>query len=128
MAVTISARVNQPHKQPWRFAVASLGERHDDCFPACIPPLPILLQALSAQEETMPHYPYLIVGGGMAAAAAIQGIREVDSTGAIGLIGAEAHPPYQRPPLSKALWKDAALDSVWIDLPQQGLDLLLERR
>ena len=26
----------------------------------------------------MPHYPYLIIGGGMAAAAAIEGIREVD--------------------------------------------------
>ena len=47
----------------------------------------------------MPHYPYLIVGGGMAAAAAIQGIREVDSAGAVGVIGSEPHPPYQRPPL-----------------------------
>ncbi len=32
----------------------------------------------------MSHYPYLIVGGGMAAAAAVQGIREIDPTGAIG--------------------------------------------
>ena len=74
----------------------------------------------------MTHYPYLIVGGGMSAAAAIQGIREVDSAGAIGLIGSESHPPYQRPPLSKALWKGAAPDSVSIDLPRQGVDLLLE--
>ena len=35
----------------------------------------------------MPHYPYLIIGGGMTAAAAIHGIREVDPTGAIGVIG-----------------------------------------
>ena len=35
----------------------------------------------------MADYPYLIIGGGMAAAAAIQGIREVDTVGAIGLIG-----------------------------------------
>lgn len=73
----------------------------------------------------MPHYRYLIVGGGMAAAAAIQGIREVDSAGAVGVIGGEPHPPYQRPPLSKALWKGAPLESVGIDLSQQGVDLLL---
>jgi 3-phenylpropionate/trans-cinnamate dioxygenase ferredoxin reductase component len=75
----------------------------------------------------MPHYPYLIVGGGMAAAAAIQGIREVDSAKVIGLIGGELHPPYQRPPLSKALWKGAPLENIWIDLAQQGVDLLLGR-
>src|SRR5919206_4866657 len=71
----------------------------------------------------MPHYRYLIIGGGMTAAAAVQGIREVDPTGAIGLIGLDAHPPYQRPPLSKALWKGTPLDSVWIDIAQQAVDL-----
>src|SRR5262245_24059733 len=76
----------------------------------------------------MAHYAYLIVGGGMTAAAAIQGIREIDSAGTIGLIGGELHPPYQRPPLSKALWKGAVPESVWIDLPQQGVDLLLGRK
>lgn len=54
----------------------------------------------------MPHYPYLIIGGGMAAAAAIEGIREVDGEGEIALISAEREKPYDRPPLSKALWKD----------------------
>jgi len=29
----------------------------------------------------MQHYPYLIVGGGMTAAAAAQGIREIDPHG-----------------------------------------------
>ncbi len=52
----------------------------------------------------MTHYKHLIIGGGMAAASAIDGIREIDAEGAIGLITAEAHPPYDRPPLSKALW------------------------
>ena len=47
----------------------------------------------------MPNYTYLIVGGGMTADAAIRGIREVDPTGSIGLIGADSHPPYDRPPL-----------------------------
>ena len=53
-------------------------------------------------------YDYLIVGAGMAADAAAQAIRETDAQGRIGLIGAEQHPPYDRPPLSKALWKGQA--------------------
>ncbi|MGN6562196.1 MAG: NAD(P)/FAD-dependent oxidoreductase [Thermomicrobiales bacterium] len=61
----------------------------------------------------MPHYPYLIVGGGMTAAAAVEGIRQRDQHGAIGLIGTEPDPPYNRPPLSKALWKGDPLDSIW---------------
>lgn len=61
----------------------------------------------------MPDYTYLIVGGGMTAAAAVAGIREVDGQGSIGVIGAEPDPPYDRPPLSKALWKDKPLESIW---------------
>lgn len=76
----------------------------------------------------MAHYPYLIVGGGMAAAAAIQGIREVDPHGPIGLIGSEPYQPYQRPPLSKALWKGTPQEEVWIDVACQGVDLMLGRR
>jgi 3-phenylpropionate/trans-cinnamate dioxygenase ferredoxin reductase subunit len=61
----------------------------------------------------MPHYRYLIVGGGMAADAAVRGIRERDASGSIGLVGAEAQPPYSRPPLSKALWKGEPVESIW---------------
>jgi 3-phenylpropionate/trans-cinnamate dioxygenase ferredoxin reductase component len=61
----------------------------------------------------MPNYTYLIVGGGMTAAAAVQGIREVDPGGPIGLLSAEGHPPYDRPPLSKKLWKGKPLESIW---------------
>ena len=76
----------------------------------------------------MTHYPYLIVGGGMTADAAARGIRELDAKGAIGLIGAEPDAPYSRPPLSKSLWKDAALDSVWRKTSEAGVDLRLGRR
>jgi len=69
----------------------------------------------------MPNYNYLIVGGGMTAAAATAGIREIDRAGTIGLIGAEPHPPYDRPPLSKALWKGDPLDSIWLDVDAQGV-------
>jgi NADPH-dependent 2,4-dienoyl-CoA reductase/sulfur reductase-like enzyme len=53
----------------------------------------------------MERYKYLIVGGGMTAAAAVRDIRELDSTDSIGLISAETVDPYDRPPLSKGLWK-----------------------
>lgn len=49
-------------------------------------------------------YAYVIIGGGAAGAAAVAGIRECDPDGSILLIGAEKHPPYERPPLSKQLW------------------------
>ncbi len=61
----------------------------------------------------MTTYQYLIIGGGMTAAAAVDGIREMDSTGSIALIGEELDAPYDRPPLSKALWKGKPLDLIW---------------
>ena len=75
----------------------------------------------------MSNYTYLIVGGGMTAAAAVTGIREVDRQGTIGLIGAEPHPPYARPPLSKALWKGDPLDSIWRKLDRHGVSSHLGR-
>ncbi len=49
-------------------------------------------------------YEYIIVGGGLAGASAVEGIREQDKKGAILLIGSEKHLPYDRPPLTKKLW------------------------
>jgi NADPH-dependent 2,4-dienoyl-CoA reductase/sulfur reductase-like enzyme len=49
----------------------------------------------------MQEFQYLIVGGGLAAASAVDGIREVDSIGSILVLSDEAEPPYHRPPLSK---------------------------
>lgn len=61
----------------------------------------------------MPKYKYLIVGAGMTSSAAVEGIREIDKDGTIGLIGQEPDPPYTRPLLSKGLWKGEHLDSIW---------------
>ena len=44
---------------------------------------------------------YVLVGGGLAATSAIEGIRELDHDGEIVLITAEKELPYHRPPLSK---------------------------
>ena len=76
----------------------------------------------------MRRFRHVIVGGGMTAAAAVRGIRELDSSGAVALIGAEAHPPYNRPPLSKALWKGDAESTVWRTDDVAGAELFLGRR
>lgn len=48
-------------------------------------------------------YRYVIVGGGLAAASAAEGIREVDPKGSAIIIGEESRPPYHRPPVSKGI-------------------------
>src|SRR5467141_2032848 len=79
------------------------------------------------RRTAMAEKRYLIVGAGMTAHAAAQAIRELDPRGSITMLGAEPHPPYARPPLSKALWKGQAEDSVW--LPQVAdVKLLAGRR
>ena len=76
----------------------------------------------------MTHYPYLIIGGGMTAAAAVEGIQAIDPQGRIGIISAEPDPPYNRPPLSKGLWKgDPTLAGIWTDTPARGAHLHLGR-
>lgn len=77
----------------------------------------------------MKNYTYIIVGGGMAADSAIQGIREVDEKGSIALIGAENYPPYNRPPLTKALWTGKKkLEDIWRQTARHGADLYLNQR
>ncbi|MDA8155479.1 MAG: FAD-dependent oxidoreductase [Actinomycetota bacterium] len=49
-------------------------------------------------------YEYIIIGGGLAGASAVAGIRELDKNGPVLLAGAEQHLPYDRPPLTKKLW------------------------
>ena len=73
----------------------------------------------------MPNYKYLIGGGGMTADAAMHGIHEVDPGGSIGVISAERHRPYDRPPLSKALWKGTPLEKVWRASPDTGVEFHL---
>jgi NADPH-dependent 2,4-dienoyl-CoA reductase/sulfur reductase-like enzyme len=70
---------------------------------------------------------YLIVGAGMAADAAVRGIREVDPDGSIILVGAENDPPYKRPLLSKGLWTGKPLEKVWSNTEKKGADITLGR-
>lgn len=76
----------------------------------------------------MPKYDYLIIGGGMTADAAIQGIREVDTDGTVGLVSADPHPPYNRPPLSKKLWMGMDVEKIWRGTEEKSATLHLNRR
>lgn len=75
----------------------------------------------------MREYKYLIIGGGMTADAALNGIREIDPQGRLGLISSESDPPYDRPPLTKGLWKGKPLDSVWRKSDKRDVDIYLLR-
>ncbi len=76
----------------------------------------------------MARFDYLIVGGGMTADAAARGIRKEDGSGTIAVVGAEPHAPYNRPPLTKALWKGDPLDSIWRKTEETGAELIEGRR
>jgi 3-phenylpropionate/trans-cinnamate dioxygenase ferredoxin reductase subunit len=48
---------------------------------------------------------FVVVGGGLAGAKAVEALREKGFEGAVELYGAEPHLPYERPPLSKGYLK-----------------------
>ncbi len=73
---------------------------------------------------------YCIVGGGIAAASAIEGIRSRDKDGAILMLTRENHRPYHRPQLTKELWRgDSSLERLPVHpdewYSQQRVDLRL---
>lgn len=76
----------------------------------------------------MKHHKYLIVGGGMTADSAVRGIRTIDQSGAIAMICDELHPPYDRPPLSKSLWKGKPFESIWRDTRDLNLAIHLGKK
>jgi 3-phenylpropionate/trans-cinnamate dioxygenase ferredoxin reductase subunit len=76
----------------------------------------------------MKHYKYLIIGGGLAGDAAVQGIRELDRDGSIGMFSMELNPPYTRPNLSKQLWKGKPLEKIWKNTESRGAELLLNHK
>jgi NADPH-dependent 2,4-dienoyl-CoA reductase/sulfur reductase-like enzyme len=83
----------------------------------------------------MREFDYIIVGGGLAAASAVDGIREVDVDGSIALLSDESDPPYHRPPLSKEYLQTAEAPrellfvkpSGWFD-DQPGLEFFAGTR
>jgi 3-phenylpropionate/trans-cinnamate dioxygenase ferredoxin reductase subunit len=50
---------------------------------------------------------HLLIGGGMAAAACAQALRDEGATGSVLLVARELHPPYHRPPITKGYLRGA---------------------
>ncbi|HYM19399.1 MAG TPA: FAD-dependent oxidoreductase [Candidatus Kapabacteria bacterium] len=73
----------------------------------------------------MVQYKYIIVGGGMTADAAVKGIRSIDTSGSIAIFTMENDKPYNRPPLSKALWKGGDINDVWRNTAEENLTFYL---
>lgn len=71
---------------------------------------------------------YIVLGGGMTGDAAVRGLREIDSGGGLALISDESDPPYNRPPLSKGLWKGADESKLWRGTGDLDVDLFLNTR
>jgi len=80
----------------------------------------------------MPNFEgFVIIGAGLAGASAARTLREEGFAGPVRLIGAEAHRPYLRPPLSKEYLSGSAdRDTVFVDpedwYAQNGIELSLE--
>jgi NADPH-dependent 2,4-dienoyl-CoA reductase/sulfur reductase-like enzyme len=76
----------------------------------------------------MNKYSYLIIGGGIAANAAINGVRKKDKKGSIGVLTEESYNPYSRPMLSKKLWKDPSEEKLWLSYDEKNVDILTDHR
>ncbi|RPI19153.1 MAG: NAD(P)/FAD-dependent oxidoreductase [Ignavibacteriae bacterium] len=74
----------------------------------------------------MNNYKYIIIGGGMTGDSAVKGIREVDKDGSIAMFSREPDPPYNRPPLTKDLWKGSEIEKIWKKTNEQNVDIFLE--
>jgi 3-phenylpropionate/trans-cinnamate dioxygenase ferredoxin reductase subunit len=73
--------------------------------------------------------PFVIVGGGLAAAKAVEQLRESGYDGDVVVYAAEEHLPYERPPLSKGyLMGDDERDSVFVHDAQWYLDQKVDLR
>lgn len=92
--------------------------------------IPVILSESKTElidQGFMEHFKYVIIGGGMTADAAVAGIRSIDGRGSIALVSTEPDKPYERPPLSKALWNGKPVESIWRKTDEQNVALFLGR-
>ncbi len=79
----------------------------------------------------VPDYDVVIVGAGHGGAQAAISLRQLGFSGSILIIGRDAEPPYERPPLSKDyLAREKSFERLYIRppafWPEKGVDLKLE--
>jgi 3-phenylpropionate/trans-cinnamate dioxygenase ferredoxin reductase component len=70
---------------------------------------------------------YLIIGAGMSSDTAVRAIQERDPEGKITVVGRDIDPPYVRPMLSKALWKNKKLEDAWLKTEDLDIELITGR-
>ena len=71
----------------------------------------------------------IILGAGQAGGQCAASLRRSGFDGRIVLAGSEPHPPYQRPPLSKAyLAGEIGEDRLWLQPPDVWADMLSCKR
>ena len=79
-----------------------------------------------SEPTTQSQRSVVVAGAGMAGVQTAVALREKGFTGAITLIGAEPHQPYDRPPLSKAVLLGTAEGSAFdVDFEALGVELRL---
>ena len=74
----------------------------------------------------MKSYKYIIIGGGMTGDSAAKGIREIDKNGSLALISKESHLPYDRPPLTKDLWKGKEVEKIYRGTDKINAEIFLD--
>jgi NADPH-dependent 2,4-dienoyl-CoA reductase/sulfur reductase-like enzyme len=82
------------------------------------------------RERDLSHEGIVIVGGGLAGQRCAETLRREGYEGAVRMVCAEAHRPYDRPPLSKELLTGSRVDSSVCYRPEEwyehhSIDLLL---
>jgi len=80
-------------------------------------------------EQITESFDHVVVGCGIAGAAAVRGIRSQDATGSVLVIGADPQGAYSRPALSKSLWRDAGttVDDIRLHDPEAATELRTAR-
>ncbi|MEU4995257.1 FAD-dependent oxidoreductase [Streptomyces sp. NPDC021622] len=79
-----------------------------------------------SEQQRQAERQVVIVGAGMAGVQTAVALRDQGFTGAVTLIGAEPHQPYDRPPLSKAVLLGKAEGSAFdVDFEALGIELSL---
>ena len=74
----------------------------------------------------MKNYKYIIIGGGMTGDSAAKGIRETDKDGSLAIISSESHLPYDRPPLTKDLWKGKEVEKIYRGTDKLNAEIILD--
>jgi 3-phenylpropionate/trans-cinnamate dioxygenase ferredoxin reductase subunit len=74
----------------------------------------------------MKNFKYIIIGGGMTGDSAAKGIREIDKDGSLAIISSESHLPYDRPPLTKDLWKGKEVEKIYRGTDKLNLEIILD--